>query len=59
MDDLVRELGAYLEDPTRDEEGRARAVEWICGPVDGHTHERTAAWILAKLGLRRESAPVT
>jgi CDP-glycerol glycerophosphotransferase (TagB/SpsB family) len=47
LDELVAEVAAYLADPARDRDARARAVRDECGPLDGHSGERVAGLLLA------------
>lgn len=43
---MLDEIRAYLADPARDREGRARAVAELCYRVDGRAAERVAAFVL-------------
>lgn len=42
MDELLLAIQDYLENPTADEEGRARLVREVCARLDGHAGERIA-----------------
>ncbi|MCU0271048.1 MAG: hypothetical protein MUF83_20725 [Acidimicrobiales bacterium] len=42
FDDLVLGVRTYLDDPALHRAGRARAVEWVCGEVDGKAGARLA-----------------
>jgi hypothetical protein len=42
-DDCIRLINRYLADPTIDAEGRKRAREQDCGPLDGRSGERIAS----------------
>ncbi|MFN8636049.1 MAG: hypothetical protein U0893_19550 [Chloroflexota bacterium] len=46
---MVDEVAAYLADPGRDREGRARAATDLCYKVDGKAAERVAAYVLDRL----------
>ena len=48
-DELVEALNAYLTDPTRDREGRARIVSEQCYLLDGNAGKRIGEYILATL----------
>lgn len=48
FEDLERHINAYLNDPTLDQEGRARSVWEECGVQDGRAAERIAD-VLARL----------
>ena len=52
LDALREGVHAYLEDRSRDAEGRRRLVEMQCGRVDGRASHRVAAALLAMLGIR-------
>jgi len=56
-EECIRLINRYLEDPTLDAEGRRRAREEDCGPLDGCAGERIAR-ALAELAGRREAAGV-
>jgi len=47
--ELLDALRTYLEDPTRDREGRRCAVEAVCYRMDGKSCERTARVLLSLL----------
>jgi hypothetical protein len=46
---LIEQVAAYLADPTRDREGRARAATELCYKVDGKAAERVAGFVLDRL----------
>jgi hypothetical protein len=46
---LVDEVAAYLADPARDREGRARSATELCYKVDGKAAERVATFVLDRL----------
>jgi hypothetical protein len=46
-EDCIRLINDYLENPTTDSEGRRRAREQDCGPLDGSAGRRVAEAILA------------
>ena len=48
-DALIEEVAAYLADPNRDREGRARAAPALCYRVDGKAAERVASFVLDRL----------
>ena len=47
LDELVAEVAAYLAEPSRDRDARARAAREECGPLDGRSGERVARLLLA------------
>ncbi|MEZ4415106.1 MAG: CDP-glycerol glycerophosphotransferase family protein [Gemmatimonadota bacterium] len=51
LEAMVEAVAAYLDDPSRDREGRARLVERLCYRLDGGSGRRVAEAILAELGL--------
>lgn len=54
--ELVQWLNAYLNDSSRDRDGRARLVEEQCWRRDGKSGERVAAVALRALGVLRGGA---
>ncbi len=58
MDQLVAETAAYVADPARDREARARLARQECGPLDGRSAERIAELIDA-LTARRPALQAT
>ena len=46
---LIEQVAAYLADPARDREGRARAATELCYKVDGKAAERVAGFVLDRL----------
>ncbi len=46
---LIQEADAYLEDPSKDQEGRRHLVEQECGSTDGRSGERVGQYILSLL----------
>ena len=42
FDDMLREIGNYLDEPERDADGRARVRQQQCGLCDGRAAERVA-----------------
>jgi len=53
----IRLINRYLDDPTLDAEGRRRAREQDCGPLDGQAGRRMAEGI-ARLARRKAECPV-
>jgi hypothetical protein len=51
LDALRTEIRAYLDDRTRDAEGRRRLVRMQCGEVDGRASFRVASAVLEMLGI--------
>jgi hypothetical protein len=47
---MLERVRAYLDDPSLDRAGRARAVETLCFRADGRSAERVAAFVLHELG---------
>jgi hypothetical protein len=47
--ELIAALRAYLEDRTRDADGRRRIVERMCHVLDGRSAERVADAVLAQV----------
>jgi len=56
--DLTAAVSAYLEDRTRDAEGRRRLVEMQCGKIDGQASRRVASAVLETLGIQLEPPSV-
>ncbi|MFN0071858.1 MAG: CDP-glycerol glycerophosphotransferase family protein [Chloroflexota bacterium] len=48
-ENLVNEVRSYLQQPARDRDGRARAMEQLCYRVDGSSGERVADFVLRTL----------
>jgi hypothetical protein len=46
---LIDEVAAYLADPARDRDGRARSATELCYKVDGKAAERVASYVLDRL----------
>jgi len=42
VDEMLESVAAYLDDPSRDTEGRRRLVARLCGPLDGLAAKRIA-----------------
>ncbi len=57
MDELVRAVSAYLENPELHAEGRARLLQHQCGDVDGRAGRRAAQQLLA-LARATQATPV-
>lgn len=53
---LVRLVGDYLADPSRDRDARRRVVEQMCSPGDGRAAERIARAVLTALGASQRAA---
>ncbi|MEZ4423303.1 MAG: CDP-glycerol glycerophosphotransferase family protein [Gemmatimonadota bacterium] len=51
LDAMAAAVRAYLDDPDRDAEGRARLVERLCHRLDGRSGRRVAEAILGEIGL--------
>jgi hypothetical protein len=52
----IRLINAYLEDPTLDSQGRRRAREEDCGPLDGRAGARIATILATLVGQRTPHA---
>ena len=48
---LVREIGLYLDDPSRDREGRRKVVLEQCQFLDGRAAERVATFVVETRSL--------
>jgi hypothetical protein len=53
-DECIRHINRYLLDPSLDAEGRARARDLDCGPLDGRAGQRIAE-LLNRLGLTQSN----
>jgi hypothetical protein len=52
-EECIQHINAYLENPDLDAQGRRRAREEDCGPLDGRAGERIAALLLELSGGRK------
>lgn len=50
-EELIAEINAYLANPERHRAGRRKAVDWICGPVDGQATARIAGVVMRCAGV--------
>jgi hypothetical protein len=50
LDELIAAVAAYLVDPGRDREARARVAAQECGPLDGRSGERVGRMLLKQAG---------
>jgi hypothetical protein len=57
-DECLRLINDYLANPALDAEGRRKAREQDCGPLDGHSGERIAALLQSLVKPAASGAPV-
>ena len=56
LSELLTHVNAYLEDPSLEREGRARALALQCGTVDGFSARRAAETVLRVAGVDSQIA---
>ena len=49
MNELVKAINEYLEDPTKDFDGRKRIIEEFVAPLDGKAGERLAKTVVKNI----------
>lgn len=52
-EELIAQINATLRNPDQHRAGRQKAVDWICGPVDGRASRRIADAVLQCAGIAR------
>jgi hypothetical protein len=55
--EVARHLLRYLEDPTRDSDGRRKIVDHVCGDLHGKAGETLAQFLEARLSHLRVAPP--